>query len=169
MPCRVGQVQRGSKCVKPELRDVAEFYYPYLYEKNKGVFYRGTCSKRPQHTGVFALGEGKYLTWDKGMAEAYAINACKDYLSGEGKPVVEAYKFPQGLKLLDAQSSTMAKVKGLFGLESWEYTDNPIQAKAMTHEIKKLGYDGVISDKKADGLVIFDEKKIKRIKSGGLR
>ena len=37
-------------------------------------------------------------------------------------------------------------------------------AKAVTFELKRMGYDGVVSDDKIEGLVIFDPKKVKKIK-----
>ena len=44
------------------------------------------------------------------------------------------------------------------------YSADPMFAKAITYEMKKMGYDGVVSDDRIEGLVIFDDKKVKKVK-----
>ena len=123
-------------------------WYDNLHKRNKGVFWRGS-----RHAGaggggdVGALGRGLYLAWDKGMAEAFAT-------SNAGN--VYTYRLPEGLNLLDAQSKEMADIKASMGFQPWEASDSPLYATIVTNEATKLGYDGVISDNRADGLVVFD-------------
>ena len=45
--------------------------WDWIYKKNKGVFYRGV-GRSGKGTGLGALGKGVYITWDRGMAQAYA-------------------------------------------------------------------------------------------------
>jgi len=143
---------------KSSLKDKARFYEP-LYKKNKGVFYRGVSGDKG--VGVAALGEGKYVTWDREMAEAFAKISKEEH---GGTPTVEAYKVDKDLILLDAQSKTMVDIKKSLGVKSYDKISDPMFAKALTYEIKEKGYDGVISDDKADGIVIFDDTKLHKIK-----
>jgi hypothetical protein len=129
------------------LNDVASFW-PGLHKKNSGRFYRGTS--KGKGIGFGALGAGLYLSWDKGMAKSF------------GKDVA-TYSLPKDLKLLDAQSKTMDDFKAQMGFKPEEYSDNPIYAKALKMMVAKKGYDGVISDELAEGIVVFDEKKAKKI------
>ena len=103
-----------------------------------------------------ALGAGTYYSWDEGMAQAYA-----DMKNGE----VKKYKFPRGLKLADAQGPDMAEIKSLMGLQPWEYSGGKMFARVLKVEFESKGYDGVISDKVAEGIVIFDRanRKVKEV------
>jgi hypothetical protein len=129
----------------PSLSDVAKFY-PRLHERNKGRFFRGTSGGKGQ--GFGALGAGLYLSWDKKMAAAF------------GKDVA-VYELPKDLKLLDAQSKTMFDFKATMGFKPWEYSGDPMYARALKMMAEQKGYDGVISDELAEGIVVFDEKKVK--------
>jgi len=130
-------------------------FFRGLHSRNKGIFFRG--AKNPGAgggAGFGALGRGLYLAWDKGIAQFFA-----DRAGGQ----VYAYKIPSSLKLLDAQSSEMATIKEGMGFKPWQYSDDPMYAAVVTAEVKDLGYDGVISDKAADGLVLFDPRKAKLV------
>lgn len=130
-------------------------FFRSLHSRNKGVFYRGARKAGAGGgSGLGALGRGLYLTWDKVMAAEFARRS-----GGE----VFAYKIPSSLKMLDAQSEEMGEIKATMGMDPWDYSDSPMYASIVTSEAKEWGYDGVISDKVADGLVIFDPKKAKLI------
>jgi len=137
-----------------ELKGEADFY-PSMYRRNKGIFYRGS-GKGGKGIGMGALGKGIYVTWHKGMAKAFA----QHHKQG-GK--VEAYKLKAGLKMLDSKSEFMSKVKKEMGFDSWEYTDDPAFASMITMRAKKAGFDGVVSDNLAEGIVVFDAKNVKKV------
>lgn len=143
------------------LKDAAEFYEP-LYKKRGGVFFRGTCSEKPKKPryGTWALGYGTYLTWDREMAGVFA----KASSGPPGKPVVETFEVPPGLKLLDATSKTMFSAKDSVGLKWDEYATDPVQARALSYEISRQGWDGVVSDETTEGMVVFDKEKLKLLK-----
>ena len=84
---------------------------------------------------------------------------------------VYTYEVPSDLRLLDAQSKEMAEIKAEFGFEPWESSDDPAYARIITETVKALGYDGVVSDNQADGLVVFNPRKVKVIEedSGEVR
>tara|TARA_Y100000310_G_scaffold307464_1_gene349564 strand:+ start:378 stop:833 length:456 start_codon:yes stop_codon:yes gene_type:complete len=131
-------------------------FYRSLHGRNKGIFYRGAKGSGPGGgSGLGALGRGLYLTWDEGMARFFAERS-----GGQ----VYTYKIPSNLKLLDAQSNEMAEIKAGMGFQPHQYSDSPMYAAVVTNSAKDLGYDGVISDKVADGLVLFDPKKAKLIR-----
>lgn len=132
-------------------------FYDYLWKKNKGKFYRGTSSKGAT-TGVGVLGLGLYVTWEKGMAEAFAQNAG---MLDKSKPLIITYKLPENLKLLDSESKVFFDFKRKVGLDPASSYSNPLQARFLTNELKRVGYDGVISDELATGIVIFDSAKAK--------
>lgn len=134
------------------LPDKAEFY-PFLWKQNKGIFYRGTSDGKGVGGGV--LGEGKYFTWKKGMAEAFAKISAQEH---GREPKVEEEKLSKDLKLLDAKSKTFFEIKKSLGVNPFDKVGDPFFAKVLTEEVKKKGYDGVISDDVADGLVVFEKK-----------
>lgn len=140
------------------LKDKAKFYAP-LYKKNNGIFYRGVSNNKG--VGASVLGDGKYVTWDKGMAEAFAKISHEE---NKGEAIVESYKLDKDLKLLDAQSKTMGDIRKNLGVSPYDKVSDPMFARILTHDIKEKGYDGVISDDKADGVVIFDKTKMRKIK-----
>lgn len=135
-------------------------FYKSLWDKNKGVFYRGT-SEKGKGVGFGVLGEGTYLTWDRGMAKAFSVISAEKNKEEWGK--VNSFKLPKNLKLLDAQSKTMVDFKKGLGLKGWEKTGDPLFVRLLTERFKKRGYDGVISDDVADGIVIFNPEKIKKL------
>ena len=49
------------------------------------------------------------------------------------------------------------------GLQPWEYSGGKMFARVLKVEFERKGYDGVISDKAAEGIVIFDKanRKVK--------
>ena len=114
-----------------------------LMTKNKGVFYRGTAGEG-KGTGLGALGNGVYLTWTEGM-------------------VVKKFKVKPGLKMADAQGPEIIAIKKNMGFESWEFPNDPMFGAMMTMELKDKGFDGAVSDKPADGIVIFDPSNIEEI------
>ena len=123
-------------------------FYPPMHSRNQGIFYRGARGiGAKQGSSLGALGRGIYLSWDKGMAGAFAR-----MVDGQ----VYAYRVAPGLKLLDAQSDEMAEIKASMGFAPHEYSDDPMYTTVITNGVKALGYDGVISDKLAEGLVLFD-------------
>lgn len=128
--------------------------YAYLHNRNKGVFYRAETGG----TGTYALGEGRYLAYDEGVAKAFATHACM--LKGKKDCQINAYTLPQDLKLLDAQSKEFKDIKKGLGYESWDKPGDKLAATIIKEEVQKLGYDGVISDDRFDGLVIYDVKKM---------
>ena len=101
-----------------------------------------------------ALGTGIYLTWEESTANAYANLA--------GKGVVVSFKIPSNLKLADSKGEDFMSVLEKMGISG--YSADPMFAKAVTFELKRMGYDGVVSDDKIEGLVIFDPKKVKKVK-----
>jgi len=144
-PQRIKQIR-----INPlKLKDQAVFY-DSLWDNNKGIFYRGTANGKGLGVGV--LGHGTYVTWKKGMAEAFAEISAQQT---KGTPRVEEIKLSKDLKLLDAQSKTMFDIKKKLGVSPFEKVGDPFFARVLTEEIRKLGFDGVISDKVADGIVVF--------------
>ena len=77
---------------------------------------------------------------------------------------VKQFKVKRGLKLVDVQDQDFADVKKKMGFEPWEWSDSFGFASTLTKELKKLKYDGVISDKEAEGILIFDEKNVEEVK-----
>ena len=130
-------------------------WYKSLYRKQKGIFYRGEDPKtRKSGAGLGALGTGIYLTWEESIAKAYAN------LGSKG--VVVEFKVPANLKLADSKGEDFLSVLEKMGITG--YSADPMFAKALTFELKKMGYDGVVSDDKIEGLVIFEPRKVKKIK-----
>jgi len=131
-------------------------WYTALHRKQKGMFYRGEDPRtRRSGAGLGALGTGLYLTWEVGMAKAYSRLATKGS--------VVKFKVPSNLKIADAYGKDMMDVKKKMGIDG--YSADPMFAKALTFELKRMGYDGVVSDKVAEGLVIFDHavRKVKKM------
>ena len=131
-------------------------WYTNLHRKQKGMFYRGEDPKtRRSGAGLGALGTGLYLTWEVGMAKAYAGLAKKGS--------VVKFKVPSNLKIADAYGKDVMDAKKKMGIDG--YSADPMYAKALTFELKRMGYDGVVSDKVAEGLVIFDHavRKVKKM------
>ena len=130
--------------------------WDFLYRKNKGVFYRG-IGRGGKGTGLGALGKGVYLTWTESMASAYAKR-----IGGKGE--VKRYQVKRGLKIVDAeQNKDFANIKSAMGMGVKDYSGDPMFAGMLTMELKRKGYDGVVSDDVAIGIVIFDEKNIKEV------
>ena len=130
--------------------------WDFLYKKYKGIFYRGVSSKG-HGIGLGALGVGVYVTWTESMAKTFAKHHGID---GE----VKKFKVKRGLKLVDVQDQDFAEVKKKMGFEPWEYSDTFGYASSLTKELKKLKYDGVVSDKVVEGILIFDKKNVTEVK-----
>lgn len=135
--------------------------WPWMWKDNKGEFWRGQ-GKEGKGSGLGAVGAGIYFTWDENMAKAYA----KKF---GGK--VSKWAIKKGLKVIDAGGSFGAGDKEWIELKKRMGFNNPRDwsndrgyASAVTKELKKMGYDGALSDDKATGIVIFDKKNIKKIK-----
>ena len=130
--------------------------WDFLYRKNKGVFYRG-IGRGGKGTGLGALGKGVYLTWTESMAKAYAKR-----IGGKGE--VKRYQVKRGLKIADAeQNKDFASIKSAMGMGVKDYSSDPMFAGMLTMELKRKGYDGVVSDDVAIGIVIFDEKNVEEV------
>ena len=78
------------KTFKQHLKEAS--MWKYIYKKNKGIFYRGV-GRGGQGSGLGVLGMGVYLTWDRGMASAFAKR------QGAGGEVKE-YKLKNNLKIV---------------------------------------------------------------------
>ena len=134
-------------------------WYKGLYKHQKGIFYRGEDPKtRKSGAGLGALGTGIYLTWERDTALAYANLSRAGTMAG----VVVEFKVPANLKLADSKGEDFLSVLEKMGITG--YSADPMFAKALTFELKKMGYDGVVSDDKIEGLVIFEPRKVKKIK-----
>ena len=131
-------------------------FFTSLWDKNKGKFFRGQL-KGGEGLGFGVLGRGVYLTWDKRMADAFG-----QIMKTEKGGTVETItvKIPRDLKLLDKDSKIFRDAKEELGVGRFEDVGSPLFGHALTRIIQSKGYDGVISDSVADGLVIFDESKI---------
>ena len=131
--------------------------WDWIYKKNNGVFYRGV-GRGGKGTGVGALGKGVYLTWEEGMARAFAK---RQGAGGE----VKKYKLKRGLKIVDAEADEdFAEAKSEMGFEKHQFSDDPMFAGMLTMLLKKEKYAGAVSDDVATGICIFDEKNLKEIK-----
>ena len=131
--------------------------WDWIYKKNNGVFYRGV-GRGGKGTGVGALGKGVYLTWEEGMARAFAK---RQGAGGE----VKKYKLKRGLKIVDAEADEdFAAAKAEMGFEKHQFSDDPMFAGMLTMILKKKKYAGAVSDDVATGICIFDEKNVKEIK-----
>ena len=140
------------KTFKQHLKEAS--MWDFIYRKNKGIFYRGV-GKDGKGTGLGALGKGVYLTWSKGMADAFAKR------QGAGGEVKE-YKLRRGLKIVDAEADKdFADVKTEMGFGVKQFSDDPMFAGMLTMMLKDKGYDGAVSDDVATGIVIFDKKNVK--------
>ena len=133
----------------------------WIYKKNKGVFYRGV-GRSGKGTGLGALGKGVYITWDRGMAQAYAKR------QGAGGEVKE-YQLKRGLKIVDAggmgqPDQDFIDAKAEMGFAPNQFSDDPMFAGALTMLLKKKKFDGAVSDDVAIGICIFDAKNLKEIK-----
>ena len=129
--------------------------FKFMHQQNKGVFYRGV-NKNGVGVGLGALGKGIYITWTESMANAYAK---LHGISG----VVKSFDVKKNLKMLDTKDPDWVLAKKALGLESWEWSDTLGYANAITREVKKMKYDGVVSDNPAEGILIFDKKNVKEI------
>ena len=131
--------------------------WDWIYKKNNGVFYRGV-GRGGKGTGVGALGKGVYLTWEEGMARAFAK---RQGAGGE----VKKYKLKRGLKIVDAEADEdFAEAKAEMGFEKHQFSDDPMFAGMLTMILKKKKYAGAVSDDVATGICIFDEKNVKEMK-----
>ena len=142
------------KSFKQHLKEAS--MWNFLYRKNKGVFYRG-IGRGGKGTGLGALGKGVYLTWTESMAKAYAKR-----IGGKGE--VKRYQVKRGLKIADAeQNKDFASIKSAMGMGVKDYSSDPMFAGMLTMELKRKGYDGVVSDDVAIGIIIFDEKNVEEV------
>ena len=137
--------------------------WKYIYKKNKGIFYRGV-GKGGLGAGVGHLGAGIYLTWDRGMASAFAKR------QGPGGEIKE-YKLRSNVKIVDAGGMTdgdkdWIEAKAEMGFSPKQHAGNDkMFAGMLTMMLKEKGYDGAVSDDVATGIVIFDKKNVKEVKN----
>jgi len=125
-----------------------------LMDRNDGVFYRGQKLSRGVGTGLGALGNGVYLTWEPSMAKAFAKE-----VDGE----VKEYRVKPGLKMADSAGEDFGEIKQSMGFQPWEYSDDPMFGGMLTMGLKDKGYDGAVSDNPAEGIVIFDPKNVEEV------
>ena len=149
------KVRDGMGIKEGEIIESEADFYPHLYKKEDGVFYRGE-GKGGKGLGLGALGRGVYLTWTESAANAFSIHHGAD---GE----IVKYKVKPGLKIADYQSDEVADIKAKMGLKPWEYTGDKMYSAILTMDLKEAGYDGVVSDKAVEGLLIFDASNVTRI------
>ena len=133
-------------------------FYQHLYKQEDGQFYRGE-GKGGKGLGLGALGKGIYLTWTESAANAFSIHHGAD---GE----IVKYKVKPGLKIADYQSKEVSDIKAKMGFQPWEYSGDQMYSAILTMDLKEAGYDGVVSDKAVEGLVIFDASNVTRIEEG---
>jgi len=136
-------------------------FYKTAWTHNKGIFFRGDAGGFG--VGYGKLGKGLYVTWDEGLAKRFAERASEQH---GGTPKVKRYKFPKNLKILDWQASPEAiKIREKVGISDFTLgAETPEVSENLTATIKKKGYEGVISDDVADGIVVFDPAKVKEVK-----
>ena len=129
--------------------------WDYFYKTNKGIFYRGQSSSG-KGMGIGMLGLGIYLTWDKGMAQAFAKK--------QSKGVLKTYSVKKNLKMADNTGKDFVQAKKNMGLKPWEWSQSKEFSGFLSGELKQMKYDGAYSDNPAEGIVIFDKKNVKEIK-----
>ncbi len=133
--------------------------YNTVWDNNKGIFYRGNNGR--VGIGDAVLGNGMYFSWSEGMAKAFAKMSAE--MNG-GTPTVKKYRLPKNLKMMDFQGEDSWKIRQGLGVQNrWDKISDPMYNKLFTGDVKSLGYDGVISDDKADGLVVFDASNVEEI------
>ena len=130
-------------------------FYDTLYNKLNGEWFRGE-GQGGKGLGLGALGKGTYLTWTEDAAKAFSIHHGAD---GE----VVKYKVKPGLKIADYQSDEVSDIKAKMGFKPWEYSADKMYTAILTMDLKDAGYDGAISDKAVEGLVIFDANNVTKI------
>ena len=134
----------------------------YIYKKNKGIFYRGV-GRGGKGTSVGHLGAGIYLSWDRGMASAFAK---RQGAGGE----VKGYKIKRNVKIVDAGGMTdgdkdWIDAKAEMGFSPKQHAGHDkMFANMLSSILKDKGYDGAVSDDVATGIVIFDKKNVKEVK-----
>ena len=150
----VAQINRERK-----LPGEADFW-KNVHRLNDGVFFRGVHAEPGfeellETDGV--LGHGLYVTWDEGAARAFSRTRPGE----EGHPswMVEVV-VPRSLKLLDAQSDEMVAIKKKLGVGRWDRVGDRPFSFALRREVEKKGYDGVVSDDRFDGVLIFNTDKV---------
>jgi|SaaInlStandDraft_7_1057024.scaffolds.fasta_scaffold227675_2 hypothetical protein len=125
-----------------------------LHARNEGIFYRGVG---PNSMGkghdLQALGAGLYVTWNAMQAEAFA---------GPGGTVLR-YRLPLNLVMMDDRGRDMAEIKASMGFQPWEYAAGPMFAAMLRMSARDRGYDGVVSDNPAMGIVVFDEGRVEAL------
>lgn len=136
----------NSKLVENQLWD-------NLMKRHDGVFYRGQRDNGGG-TGLGALGNGIYLTWEPSMAEFFAKE-----VGGE----VKKYKVKQGLNMADNAGADFGEIKKDMGFQPWEYSNDPMFGGMLTMGLKDRGYDGAVSDNPAEGIVIFDPANVEEV------
>lgn len=127
-----------------------------------GEWFRGTDAKG-KGVGVAYMGSGVYLTWMRGVAEAFAKLAVD--ASGKGPPKIHSYHLKPGLKILDNKSALMVNIKRELGVSPWDKIDSPLFSKILAARVQEEGFDGVIDDNPADGLVIFNPENVVKVEA----
>jgi hypothetical protein len=67
--------------------------------------------------------------------------------------------------MLDSKSQLMTDLKAEMGFDVYGYSDDPMFANMITYNVKRAGFDGIISDNLAEGLVVFDAKNVEKVKA----
>jgi hypothetical protein len=136
------------------------YFWPMMWEQNKGIFYRGVAGDAGM--GFGEMGTGIYVSWKEGMARAFAKMSYQEHKGSTGEARVIKYYLPKELKLLDWESNEAWEFRKKLGVQDrYSHVADPMYSRLLTESIKKAGYDGVISSDVATGIVIFDSSKIK--------
>ena len=119
--------------------------------KSTLVYYRAEGLK----VGVAKLGEGSYITTDKDVVVAFAK------ISGVKKPKIIRYGLKGDLKIMSEGGPEFSKIKGDLGFKPWESpASGSLASKILTNYVKEAGYDGVRSQDRFTGTVIFDKSNL---------
>jgi hypothetical protein len=125
-----------------------------MHARNGGIFYRGVGpNSMAKGHDLQALGAGLYVTWNEAQAEAFA---------GPGGTVLR-YRLPADLVMMDDRGKDMAEIKASMGFQPWEYAAGKMFARMLRMSARDRGYDGVVSDNPAMGIVVFDEDRAEEV------
>ena len=160
---QLDQELRGFSAIVPKVQRFENKNWDLQYKDNSGEFWRAERSEGAVGEGLQlgAIGSGVYLAPDAralGTSHDIAKAHLDTHLGGEGTLV--KYRVREGLKMADADGPDVIAIKKEMGFEPWQYGDDPMYSNWMTAQLKKKGYDGVISTDPFTGMVIFDESNI---------
>ena len=149
---REGVEVRHSKAPKDQ-----SVVYDTFYKENKGIFWRGAGDGDYSNlgNGMGKLGTGVYLSQDESFAGSFARRT-------EGGRIYE-YEVRPDLRIADAEEGKeLIKIKKFMGLGLDDWREGPQYANYITEQLKKLGFDGVMSGNLGNGLLIFDAADVRQ-------